>query len=100
MIARNAFVFDNNIITKLTSNVDDQFLDLINLLTSLWQANSEPRLRYGANKAAARVGSGRGRTELAGCGISSASGVRNAWQLLSRGKLSAQLRELLRADCL
>ena len=66
MVARDALVFDDNIITELATNIDDRFFDLVDLLTCLRQANSEPcRWHSPADLTAGRVrsrwGARRGR---------------------------------------
>lgn len=44
VIARDAFIFDDNIIAQLPTDIDDRFFNAIDLLTSLGQADGQPCL--------------------------------------------------------
>src|SRR5947209_20032362 len=42
MIARDALVLNDNVVAELATNVNNGFLDTIDLLSILWQLDSEP----------------------------------------------------------
>src|SRR5947209_6934818 len=50
MIARDAFVFNNDIITELTTDVDHRFLNAVDLVTSLGELNGKPSRRQGQGR--------------------------------------------------
>src|SRR6266487_187804 len=47
MIARNLFVFDNNIIAELAAKVNNLLFDAVDSLFRIRQMDGEPGLRYG-----------------------------------------------------
>src|SRR5579875_2504978 len=50
VIARDALVFDDNVIAQLTTYIDDRLFDAVYLLACLWQLDSEPRWRQGRRR--------------------------------------------------
>src|SRR5437899_11218705 len=95
MIARDAFVFNDDIIAELTTNVDHRFLNAVNLVTSLGELNRKPGRRQRQGLLGRHWWRDRGTGPCAGLMKRRSIGVGDVWQLLSRRQLCSQERQLL-----